>query len=158
MMNKAAAHSKHEYQKWYMMNAELPRRLELLLTEPIWPGDFTDWPDNWHDSKSRQHESSGSQTVMSELSPFWCSFMFIAPSTHWYPVTIPSCPQGLDFQGIKYNETNLHIYDHEWNYLLRCKSETYQPSTVQLFYDISESCQLPFATENNSLLHLLCAS
>ena len=35
MMNKAAAHSKHEYQKWYMMNAELPGRLELLLTEPI---------------------------------------------------------------------------------------------------------------------------
>ena len=34
----------------------------------------------------------------------------------------------------------------------------YQPSTAQLFYDISESGQLPFATENNMSLYLLCAS
>ena len=36
------------------------------------------------------------------------------------------------------------------------KPETYQPSTAQLFYDISESGQLPFATEKNLLLYLLC--
>ena len=38
------------------------------------------------------------------------------------------------------------------------EEETYQPSTAQLFYDISESGQLPFATENNMSLYLLCAS
>ena len=112
MMNHTAAQSKHEYQKWDMMNAKLPWRPELLLTERTWQVDFTDRLDNWHYPKTRQKpdESSGSQAAMSELSPFWYSFMF----TNWYPVTIPSCPKGLDFQGIKYNETfmimNKNIY------------------------------------------------